>query len=261
MFSSRSLSNQRYLVLPAILIMVAAALSAMPEDLSLDGIWDIVFDPENEGREAGWFDENVFMSLDTRKEIPVPAAWELTEEDYEGVAFYRKAFTVPPDWEDQVVRLQFGAVNYICEVWLNGEAVGTHEGGFTPFEFRVDRILKPGETNVILLRVVGPIFFGDKKVDGIGALETPQWRGGITGGVWQSVRLLVTGPAYLDDVYLKTNVSGGTVDFQVEINHLGAMGSPAVVELEIVEKDKPSNSVTSFVKRMCSRSISRGACY
>ena len=42
MFSSMSLSNQRYLVLPAILIMGAAVLSAMPEDLSLDGKWDIV---------------------------------------------------------------------------------------------------------------------------------------------------------------------------------------------------------------------------
>ena len=69
----------------------------------------------------------------------------------------------------------------MTEVWVNDEVVGFHEGGFTPFEFRVDNIIKVGANNVLTIRVVGPIFLSDKEVDGMKALETPQWRGGYNG--------------------------------------------------------------------------------
>ncbi len=231
----------------ALMFIGATVPTANAESLSLDGQWEIVFDPANEGREARWFEDEVFTGLDTRRGITVPSAWELIEEDYEGVAFYRKAFEVPAEWKDHVVRLQFGAVNYICEVWLNGEAVGVHEGGFTPFEFRVDRVLKPGEANVLLLRVVGPIFFGDKKVDGIGKLETPQWRGGITGGVWQSVRLAATGPVYVEDVFLKPALDG-SVELEVELNHTGIAKTGATVTFTVVPRDEPDRVAASFEK-------------
>jgi hypothetical protein len=130
--------------LMVLLLMGAIAPTANAEVVSLDGRLEIVFDPANEGREGRWFEDDVFTGLDARRAIAVPGAWELIEEDYEDVAFYRKAFEVPADWKGQVVRLQFGAVNYICEVWLNGEAVGAHEGGFTPFEYRVEHSLFAG---------------------------------------------------------------------------------------------------------------------
>ena len=164
------------------------AVATAGNEISLDGTWEIVFDHENIGREAEWQDGTNFSDLRQKREVTVPSAWELIEKDYEGVAFYRREFDVPTEWKDKVVQLQFGAVNYIAEVWVNDEVVGYHEGGFTPFELRVDRMLKPGKTNVVTLRVQGPIIRSDKEVDGIGPLETPQWRGGISGGIWQSVQ-------------------------------------------------------------------------
>jgi hypothetical protein len=250
--SCRKTTFRAFQALTLLLFVGAMASTARAEVLSLDGQWEIAFDPANEGREARWFEDEVFTGLDARRAITVPSAWELIEEDYEGVAFYRKAFDVPADWKDHVVRLQFGAVNYICEVWLNGEAVGVHEGGFTPFEFRVDRVLKPGEANVLLLRVMGPIFFGDQKVDGIGRLETPQWRGGISGGVWQSVQLYSTGPTYVEDVYLKPDLDG-SVELEVELNHTGITGTEATVEFTIVPRDEPSKVVASFEQTLVLR--------
>jgi beta-galactosidase len=113
----------------------------------------------------------------------VPNCWELTEKDYEGVGFYRRMFKAPARWEGKVIRLQFDAVNFLAEVWLNDTAVGVHEGGFTPFEFRVDDLLKIDEENTLILRVAGPILLQDKSIDGVGKMETPQWRGAITGGI------------------------------------------------------------------------------
>jgi beta-galactosidase/beta-glucuronidase len=99
---------------------------------SLDGPWQIVFDRNNEGREKQWLRDSHFPQTQQRN-ITVPSCWELTEKDYEGVAFYRRRFKVPAAWTGNVIRIQFDAVNFQTEVWLNDTAVGVHEGGFTPF--------------------------------------------------------------------------------------------------------------------------------
>ncbi len=57
------------------------------------------------------------------------------KKDYEDAAFCRREFEVPASWKGRVVRLQFDAVNFRSEVWLNDKVVGMHEGGFTPFSF------------------------------------------------------------------------------------------------------------------------------
>ncbi|WP_146403283.1 sugar-binding domain-containing protein [Planctomycetes bacterium CA13] len=75
--------------------------------------------------------------MDGLRSIDVPSCWEEIEQDYEGVAFYGTRFKTPEQWKDRTVQLQFDAVNAIAKVWLNGYAVGQHEGGYGPFEFRV----------------------------------------------------------------------------------------------------------------------------
>ena len=56
-----------------------------PDTLSLDGTWEIVFDPENRGNQAGWHREEAFSSLSGRRDIEVPSCWEEIEKDYETV--------------------------------------------------------------------------------------------------------------------------------------------------------------------------------
>ena len=179
--------------------------------------------------------------------IQVPSAWELIKQDYEGVAFYRRTFDVPKAWEGKVVRLHFGAVNYLAEVWLNDEVVGFHEGGFTPFVFRVDEMLKPGQTNVLILRVVGPIIRSDKHVDGVGPLETPQWRGGITGGIWQSVLLEASGEVYVEDVFIAPRINNQTVTLHVAMDHTGIKAKSVGIEIDILE-DKATEPVAQVRK-------------
>ena len=147
---------------------VSAETDGVRQSQSLDGTWEIVFDPDNVGREGNWHRDDVFTARSDRRDIEVPSCWEEIEQDYEGVAFYRRKFQVPASWAGKTVRLQFDAVNYLTEVWLNDEVVGFHEGGFTPFEFRVDNLITPGQENTLILRVVGPIILQDK---------TNRWRG------------------------------------------------------------------------------------
>ena len=203
------------------------------QQLSLDGAWEIVFDPDNVGREADWHQERVFSSRADRREIRVPSCWEEIEQDYEGVAFYSRRFSVPELWQGKTIRLHFAAVNFVAEVWLNDQAVGFHEGGFTPFEFRVDKIIRPGQENTITLRVVGPILLKDKRVDGLGPMETPQWRGAIAGGIWQPVRMIATGDVYVEDLFIEPKIADNTATCHLELVHAGGEARSAQVEISI----------------------------
>ncbi len=229
---------------------VAAEQHSLPETTSLDGSWEILFDRGNEGREAGWHREGTFSSIAGRRNIEVPGCWELTEKDYEGAAFYRRAFKVPASWEGKVVRLHFDAVNFQSEVWINDKAVGIHEGGFTPFEFRIDGLLTFDKENTLVLRVIGPILLQDKHVDGAGPMETPQWRGAITGGIWQPVKLIATGRAYVKDVFIEPKISDNTATLHLELAHAGEKTTPARVEIAVRSVSRPERVVANVDKTL-----------
>lgn len=214
--------------------------------LTLDGTWEIIFDHKNEGRESLWFNDSIFEKQPSKQQLNAPACWELIEQDYEGVTFYRHKFEVPATWEGKVIRLQFDAVNYLSEVWLNDAVVGYHEGGFTPFEFRVDELIKPGKTNVISLRAVGPIILSNKEVDGVKPLETPQWRGGITGGIWQSVRLVATGDVYVSNVFIEPKISDNTASLTLKLDNSAVRKTNTDIEINILDVGDHLKSVAKI---------------
>ncbi len=74
-------------------------------------------------------------------------------EFYSGGVWYRRSFNLEQTDSSKLVKLIFLAVNYVADVWINGEYVGYHEGGYTPFAFDVSSNLKYGSTNVIAVRV------------------------------------------------------------------------------------------------------------
>ena len=232
------------LLITSLLLSFGIVCSQEQGEISLDENWEIVFDHQNEGAKAAWHKNEVFQSLKNIKKIKIPSSWETIEQDYEGVAFYRYAFDVPENWKDKVVRLQFDAVNYLSEVWLNGEVVGFHEGGFTPFEFRVDNMIETGKENVLILRVVGPILLSDKKIDGVTALQTPQWRGGISGGIWQKVRLIASGETYVKDVFIEPNIQNNSAAFHLELDHTAIFGNNIDVAVKITDA-KSGSAITS----------------
>jgi len=83
--------------------------------------------------------------------LPVPGNWDTTERysTYKGKGWYRREFHVPPEWKGKHVRLRFDAVYHDATVTLNGMELGTHIGGYTPFEFDVTDKLKWDGANTV----------------------------------------------------------------------------------------------------------------
>ncbi len=122
--------------------------------IDLSGIWDFRFDPDGWGSERGWS-----AGFSDAGPIAVPASWNDQFEDardYLGSAWYQTSFNLPWGWEQRRVRLRFGSVNYLAEVWLNGVRLGQHEGGHLPFEYDVTTTIRR-EGNLLVVRVEGEL--------------------------------------------------------------------------------------------------------
>lgn len=134
---------------------------------SLDGQWRFHYDPDDVGERDRWFrpgfDDSDWDGID------VPSAWDLKDnagwpgyaaEDFgkggslrDGYAWYRTTVDVPSNWRGKHVRLAFLAASYSADVWVNGEWVGKHEGGHSPFALPVDEYVEPGAEASIAVRV------------------------------------------------------------------------------------------------------------
>ena len=94
---------------------------------SLSGTWSFQLDPTGSLTAA---------EISPDREIPVPMPWQAAFpelREYSGYAWYARSFDIGPEWLEGELLLHFGAVDYWCQVFVNGALAGEHEGGYTPF--------------------------------------------------------------------------------------------------------------------------------
>jgi beta-galactosidase/beta-glucuronidase len=164
------------------------------QTIPLSGEWRFAVDPDTVGENEGWADPGLDDCIWTT--VTVPHTWGVMPEyaDYDGVAWYRQSFMLPGEAQDAHLRLRFDAVFYLSDVWLNGEYLGQHEGGYTPFEFDVSGIARPGAENVVAVRVDNT-----RAMDRIPATLRRTWSYDWWnwGGIVRDVSLEMTSKAYV----------------------------------------------------------------
>ena len=129
--------------------------------------WKLATDAKNIGKTEAWF-EGVRGEAE---EAPVPGIIQQVFPDYHGVAWYWTAFKpLRAAGANERYLLTFGAVDYLCEVWVNGRSVGGHEGGETPFTLDVTAAVRAEGDNLLAVRVLNPT---DEPIDGFKLAQTP----------------------------------------------------------------------------------------
>jgi hypothetical protein len=118
--------------------------------IDLDGEWRFIPDPER---------MHVPDRLPEGEPILVPGCWEAQVSRPYGIvtAWYRRRLAVPADWQGQRVVLHFQAVMYRCAVFVDGQHIGGHEGGYTPFELDATAVVQPGAEHELAVYVVNPL--------------------------------------------------------------------------------------------------------
>ena len=121
--------------------------------LKLDGMWRFALDWNSEGDEKGWKDH-----IPGRDTIPVPASFQdfYTDKrirEFTGDMWYETDIVVPSFFKGSSVFLRFGAATHRAVVYINGEEVTRHEGGFLPFLADITEKARYGETNRIVVKI------------------------------------------------------------------------------------------------------------
>lgn len=112
-----------------------------------------------------------------------------------GTGWYRKEFLVPADLRGKQFILQFDGIYMDSDVWLNGQHLGNHPYGYTSFRYEITGSLKPGEKNILAVRV---------KNEG----RNSRWYSGS--GIYRHVWLSITNPVHFDP--WQTSVTTSSTD-------------------------------------------------
>jgi hypothetical protein len=115
--------------------------------VALDGTWRFQPDPPAD------FYEPSFSDADW-KDIQVPSHWVMQGfASKTGVGGYRRRFRMPAEFRGRRIKLEFSGVYSGAEVWLNGKRIGSHEGGFSPFELDITNAARISQDNLLAVRV------------------------------------------------------------------------------------------------------------
>jgi len=124
--------------------------------------------------------------------------------------WYSREFDVPASWKNKQILLNFGAVDWKADIWLNDIQIGSHKGGYTPFSFDITPFLTTGKPQKLMVRVWDPADEGfqprGKQVTKPGGI----WYTSVT-GIWQTIWIEPVSGNHLTHKKSIPNIDGNTV--------------------------------------------------
>jgi len=171
---------------------------------SLNGKWDAIVDQYDQGRNNKIYlnkkpqgkTDFYEYSFDHGLRLNVPSDWNSQSPElkyYEGTVWYARRFDVKKDAGRRMF-LYFGAVSYRSRIYLNGKEIGSHEGGFTPFQIEVTDLVQ-NTGNFLAVEVNNT-----RKVDAIPAMAFDWWN---YGGITRDVFLVSTPSVFIEDYFVQ----------------------------------------------------------
>jgi len=180
--------------------------------VSLDGEWKMIVDPYESGfydyryqpSANGYFKnakpktktELIEYDFEKSGSLQVPGDWNTQSDQlffYEGTVWYKKSFDYARRGDTRLF-VYFGAANYLADVYLNGEKIGQHEGGFTPFNFEITKLVRD-TGNFLVVKVDNK-----RRRDAVPTLMTDWWN---YGGLTRDVKLIETPATFVHDYFIQ----------------------------------------------------------
>lgn len=115
------------------------------EWLNLNGEWSYEFDFGNSGKERGLKDSKGFKEKIIIPFCPESKLSGVSYQDFIENIWYHKQITLPKQWNGKRIQLNFGGVDYVAEIYINGIFVGRHFGGSSSFSFNIANYITIGE--------------------------------------------------------------------------------------------------------------------
>lgn len=171
--------------------------------------------------------------------IKIPSSWNSIEEfpsypqkwAQAQMAWLRKRFTVPADWQGKRILLDFRAVSGDSKIFLNGEPIGANFDSVLPFRFDITDKVRRGAENEIRVGVRnrGPFFWQGA----YGKITFPPGAPGL--GIWQDVFLLAVPQVYVSDVFVKPEVQENRLVAEATIRNTASTNATVNVGAHVQE--------------------------
>lgn len=180
--------------------------------MNLNGLWDYAITRDSVDHPASYAGKILVP-------FPVESALSgvMTHFDEHNRLWYHRTFTLPPSWHGKHIRVHFGAVDWSCEVWVNGHDIGRHQGGYDPFTFDITGVLHWNGPEDIVVAAEDPTDDGDqprgkqsRKPEGIFYTSTS--------GIWQTVWLEPVPQPCIDSLKTVPDVDSQSLHLWAAVN-------------------------------------------
>ena len=216
--------------------------------INLNGLWDYAIRPKGENS-IDEFDGKILVPFCV--ESSLSGVQKYVGKDNE--LWYQREFNIPKSWRGKHVLLNFGAVEWKCDVWVNDIKVGSHTGGYTPFSMDITQVLKK-KGNVLKVRVWDPTDQGEQPCGKQHVKPHGIWYTPVT-GIWQTVWLEPVNENHIVDlkivpdidnnkVYVTPQIANASADTRVDIDVAilnNRVAHKSSDDGETVEVEMPSN--------------------
>lgn len=196
---------------------------------NLNGLWDYAIKKKGE-RKPEVFDGKILVPFAV--ESMMSGVGKTVGKDNE--LWYSRKFTIPFSWKNKRIILNFGAVDWLADVWVNDVKVGQHKGGFVPFSFDITAALDTKKENEICVRVWDPTDEGfqprGKQVNRPGGI----WYTPVT-GIWQTVWLEPVGDRHFENLKITPDIDSHIVTVEPKVS-AGVQGD--MVEVYIYDNGR-----------------------
>lgn len=166
---------------------------------NLNGLWKYSIRPVGEDKPKK-FDGEILVPFCIESALS-GVGKTVGEDNY---LWYKRTFDIPSSWEGKDVLLNFGAVDWQCKVWVNGQEVGGHTGGYAPFSIDITKALKK-KKNELVVRVFDPTDKGEQPRGKQVSEPNGIWYTPVT-GIWQTVWLEPVAPAHIASLKITPDV-------------------------------------------------------
>lgn len=145
--------------------------------------------------------------------------------------WYHRTFTIPSDWRNKNVLLNFGAIDWQADIWVNDIKVGSHQGGYTPFSIDITPFISKKDKQTLTVKVWDP---SDKGYQPRGKqVEEPHgiWYTPVT-GIWQTVWIEPVEKSYISHLKTISNIDRGNISVRVSTDRTSAAD---IIEVKALE--------------------------